>query len=73
MMLGVPSMKQWWPWQTKNRVAGELALIGPMPDAAKAQTYFERALAIARQQQAKSWELRVAMSLERLWQPLEAS
>jgi predicted ATPase len=33
----------------------------------KAQAYFERALAIARAQQAKSWELRVAMSMARLW------
>jgi predicted ATPase len=33
----------------------------------KAQTYFERALAIARAQQAKSWELRAAMSMARLW------
>ena len=34
---------------------------------AKAQEYFEHALAVARQQQAKSWELRAAMSLARLW------
>src|SRR5262249_3127748 len=27
----------------------------------------ERALAVARQQQAKSWELRAAMSMARLW------
>ena len=33
----------------------------------KAQTYFERALIVARQQQAKSWELRAAMSMARLW------
>jgi predicted ATPase len=33
----------------------------------KAQTCFERALSIARQQQAKSWELRAAMSMARLW------
>ena len=36
-------------------------------DAAKAETYFEHALAIARAQQAKSWELRAAMSMARLW------
>ena len=30
--------------------------------------YFERALAVARRQQAKSWELRAAMSMARLWQ-----
>ena len=29
--------------------------------------YFERALAVARQRQTKSWELRAAMSLARLW------
>ena len=50
-----------------NRIAGEIALRQSQPDAAKTQTYFERALAVARQQQAKSWELRAAMSLARLW------
>ena len=33
----------------------------------ESRSYFERALAVARQQQAKSWELRAAMSLARLW------
>ena len=37
------------------------------PDAAKAEAYFERALAVARKQEAKSWELRAAMSMARLW------
>jgi predicted ATPase len=50
-----------------HRVAGEIALLSPEADATKAQTYLERALAIARQQQAKSWELRAAMSMARLW------
>ena len=50
-----------------NRVAGEIAWKSREPDLAKAQAYFERALAIARQQQSKSWELRTAMSLARLW------
>ena len=49
------------------RIAGEIALKSPEPDAAKAQAYFERALAVARKQQAKSWELRAAMSIARLW------
>jgi predicted ATPase len=40
---------------------------GDEPDTAKAQLYFERALSVARAQQAKSWELRAAMSLARLW------
>jgi predicted ATPase len=50
-----------------NRMAGEIALSSPEPDAAKAEAYFERALAIAREQQARSWELRAAKSLARLW------
>jgi predicted ATPase len=50
-----------------NRVAGEIALLSLERKAAKAEGYFERALAVARQQQAKSWELRAAMSLARLW------
>jgi predicted ATPase len=50
-----------------NRVAGETALKAPNPDAAKADAYFHCALAIARQQHAKSWELRAAMSMARLW------
>jgi predicted ATPase len=41
--------------------------VSPDPDAAKAGAYFESALAIAREQQAKSWELRAAMSMARLW------
>ena len=34
---------------------------------AEAEECFERALAVARAQQAKSWELRAATSLARLW------
>jgi predicted ATPase len=48
-------------------MAGAIAMMSPQPDAAKAQAYFTRALAVARQQQAKSWELRAATSLARLW------
>ena len=50
-----------------NRIAGEIALMSPEHDAGKAEAYFERALATASQQQAKSWELRAATSLARLW------
>jgi predicted ATPase len=50
-----------------NRTAGEITLMPPDGDAAKASMYFERALTVARQQQAKSFELRAAMSLARLW------
>jgi predicted ATPase len=57
---------KWWEAEV-HRFAGEIALKSPEPDAAKAEAYFERALAVARQQQAKSWELRAAMSMARLW------
>ncbi|SHH61514.1 AAA family ATPase [Bradyrhizobium erythrophlei] len=53
-------------WQAEiHRMAGEIALLEP--DAAKAEAHFERALAVARGQQAKSWELRAAMRMARLW------
>jgi predicted ATPase len=50
-----------------HRIAGEIALKAPQWDAAKAEKHFEPALAVARAQQAKSWELRAAMSMARLW------
>jgi predicted ATPase len=59
--------KETWFDAEVNRVAGVIALMSAEPDAAKAQEYFERALTVARQQQAKSWELRAAMSMARLW------
>jgi predicted ATPase len=46
-------------------MAGEIALLSD--DEASAEAYFNRALAIARQQKARSWELSAAMSLARLW------
>jgi len=59
--------KETWCESEVYRITGEIALKSPEPDATKAQDYFERALAVARQQQAKSWELRAAMSMARLW------
>jgi class 3 adenylate cyclase/predicted ATPase len=50
------------------RLQGELLLQQTPRDAAQAEACFQQALAIARRQQAKSWELRAAMSLSRLWQ-----
>ncbi len=47
---------------------GELLLRQPRPDTSQAETCFQQALDIARTQQAKSLELRAAMSLARLWQ-----
>jgi len=63
----IETNKEKWFEAEVNRVAGEIALKSPAPHTAKAEGYFERALAIARQQQAKSWELRAAMGLARLW------
>ena len=55
-------------WEAEiHRTAGEIELMSRAPDAAKAQVYFERALSIARAQQARSWELRAATSMARLW------
>ena len=50
------------------RIKGELLLQQAIPDAPQAEACFQQALAVARRQQAKSWELRAAMSLCRLWQ-----
>jgi class 3 adenylate cyclase/predicted ATPase len=51
-----------------HRLQGELLLRQPAPDAAQAEACFQQALAIAQRQQARSWELRAAVSLARLWQ-----
>ncbi|HYY15544.1 MAG TPA: tetratricopeptide repeat protein [Gammaproteobacteria bacterium] len=48
------------------RLKGEL--LWQAGTSAEAAACFQQALAIARRQQAKSWELRAAMSLSRLWQ-----
>jgi predicted ATPase len=50
------------------RLQGELLLRPPCHDAHQAETCFQQALVLARRQQAKSWELRVALSISRLWQ-----
>jgi predicted ATPase len=63
----VETTKETWFEAEVHRIAGEIALKSPEADAAKAETCFERALAVAREQQAKSWELRAAMSMARLW------
>jgi class 3 adenylate cyclase/predicted ATPase len=66
-MSAVEATKERWFEAEVNRTAGEIELLSRDPDAAKAEAYFQRALAVARKQQAKSWELRAAMSMARLW------
>jgi predicted ATPase len=63
----IETTKETWCEAEVRRVAGDIALKSPEPDTAKAEDYFDRALAVAREQQAKSWELRAAMSMARLW------
>ena len=50
------------------RLRGVLLLRQPETSQAEAETWLQRALDVARRQQAKSLELRAAMSLARLWQ-----
>ena len=57
--------KEEWCEAEIHRIAGEIALMRAEPDAAK--THFERALSVAREQQAKSFELRASINLARLW------
>jgi predicted ATPase len=57
-----------WTEAELYRLKGELLLKQTPPDKQQAEACFQQALAVARRQQAKSWELRTAMSLARLWQ-----
>jgi predicted ATPase len=66
-MTTMETTKERWFEADVHRTAGEVVLVSRKSDAAKAEPYFERALAVARKQQAKSWELRAATSMARLW------
>jgi predicted ATPase len=58
-------------WEAElYRLKGELLLAqaGESQRVQEAEACFQQALDVARRQQAKSWELRAAMSLSRLWQ-----
>jgi predicted ATPase len=60
----VKKTKETWCESDIYRVAGEIALDH---EVTKAELYFQQALAVAQEQKAKSWELRAAMSLARVW------
>ena len=63
-----PTQREHW-WEAElHRLRGALLLQHSAPDAQHAEACFHQALDVARQQQAKSLELRAAMSLSRLWQ-----
>jgi predicted ATPase len=66
-MTAVETTKERWYEAEIHRVTGEIALKLPQLGSSQAGAYFERALTVAHAQQAKSWELRAAMSMARLW------
>ena len=56
-------------WEAEiHRLRGVLLLRQPGTPQAEAEAWLQRALDVARRQEAKSLELRAAMSLSRLWQ-----
>src|SRR4029453_507186 len=59
--------ERWWEAEIA-RLQGVLLLRQPGTPQAEAETCFQRALDVARRQEAKSLELRAVMSLSRLWQ-----
>jgi predicted ATPase len=58
--------ERWWEAEI-HRLRGVLLLRQPGTPQAEAETWLQRALDVARGQEAKSLELRAAMSLSRLW------
>ncbi len=66
-MTAIETTGERWFEAEANSLAGQIALLSGERDAARAEAFFERALTVARQQRAKSWELSAAMSLARLW------
>ena len=63
----VATTKESWFEAEAYRIAGEIALLSPEPDINESRSFFRACSVVARNQQAKSWELRAAMSLARLW------
>ena len=63
----IEGTKETWFEALFHCITGDIALQSPRPEVEKAGVHFERALSVARQQQAKSWELRAATSMARLW------
>jgi predicted ATPase len=59
--------ERWWEAEI-HRLQGVLLLRQPGVSQAEAEAWLQRALDVARRQEAKSLELRAAMSLARLWQ-----
>jgi predicted ATPase len=62
----VKTTQESWCGAEVNRIAGEIVEMPTRTGPSEAEAHFRHALAIARAQQAKSWELRAAMSMARL-------
>ena len=60
--------EMWWSEAEMSRLQGELRLQLASPEVPQAEACFQHALDVARRQQAKTLELRAALSLSRLWQ-----
>jgi predicted ATPase len=58
--------EHWWDAEL-HRLKGELLLLQSRQNKSEVKTCFDRALGVARSQNAKSLELRAAMSMARLW------
>jgi predicted ATPase len=54
-------------WAELLRIKGELLLVQSADNIDEAASIFDEAIDIARAQKAKSWELRAATALARLW------
>ena len=65
-MNGMEQTSETWFEAEVNCIAGEITRRSER-GGLTAEKYFEHALAVSRRQQAKSWELRAAMSMARLW------
>ena len=66
-MTAVETTGERWFEAEIHRLGGTIALTSRERDSAKAEAYFERALAVAREQKSRSLELRAATSMARLW------
>jgi len=67
-LTGVATTEERW-WEAEVlRLQGALWLQLPSPNVPQAEACFQQALQVARGQQAKALELRVTLSLSRLWQ-----
>ena len=74
---GLSSLEEALGWVERNderlyeaevhRLKGELLLTRDTPEAPQAERCFQQALTVSRKQHAKSWELRAAMSMARMW------